>query len=508
MNRFDDLADDAVATPVLPPPSMDDVVARATQLRRRRAAVRISLAAGACAVLGGGLFLAAGGDEPQADVRTATDDTMAVSTTLDPSPTTSPVVIEPDPQNPVVIEPDPMVGAPCDSDEAEGVGSAVAVGATTAFEGWLNTEPREDAAPYIQDWDEIGPSVLEAAAIAPLPLEQYEGEVRNLFFGVDDVVCVAYVIDNAGTPVLDAVGTAVLVDGEWKVSRETVCEALRAGTVRCPGEEVVIAAQPGCAVGRSEILTSAALVLDPSPVVAGCDVRFTFDPGLITAEVMGDDVVMRLVDDPSVVVQHSGVFTDEPFAALTELGVEDDGWPVSGVGTLHIPRHAQAGRYTVDFLDHPELSGEVTVQSFDSDIAITRDGLFAAARLFVTGEFSATPRRELSVGGSTRWAYSFDVTDVPWFGAEAAPYEPDAAESIELVVDDDLAAVIDRLTEPGQQWTLALGGVETAEGLMAATVWGPAGVFIVDDEAGELRSLDSRIGTLTAEQFAQRLPDE
>lgn len=503
MNEFDDLTDAAMADPPLAPPSMVNVAERVVRRRRRRIGARLAVSGVAMAlVVAGVVAFWPDGDDP-VDVRVADEDAepdgeAQESPPDDANSLSDPQVTSP---NPVVIQPDPQPGEPCSAGAGFTPGADQAAAATGAFDGWLNTLPRGEAGPYIQDWDEISESVLAAAEQAPLPLDLYRGEVHDLFLANDDLICVMYTISNDGTPVLDAAGEAVLVDGEWKVSRDTVCEALRSGTVRCPGDEVVVNSQesPG-----AEILVSSSLLFDTSSAWVGSRISFHFDPALIEGDVMGDDVVMRLVDDPSVVVQHSGVFTDDPNATLASSGTEDDAWPVSGAGSLQIPSAAAVGRYRVEFIDHPQLNGELEVQSWGIGVGVNVDSLFASARLFVAGEFGDTPRREVRLGGTTRWAYSFEIETVPWFGTEAAPYDPDAADTIEIVVDADLAERIDREFETGRQWVLALGGVDTDEGLMAATVFGPAGVFSVADD-GSLTALDSRIGTLSADEFAGRI---
>lgn len=106
--------------------------------------------------------------------------------------------------------------------------------AEAAFDGWLNTIPREDAAPFVEDWDSIGRAILAAAERAPLPLDRYHGEVGELVSHDPALRCFEYSILNDGTPVYTAIGAAILLDDRWVVTRETVCAALEVGTVECP----------------------------------------------------------------------------------------------------------------------------------------------------------------------------------------------------------------------------------------------------------------------------------
>lgn len=219
----------------------DDVLAAAERgAARRRSLTRMAFAGTAVVVIALGIVVS----RP-----TSTDDDTEIGPASDEaiSPTPTPSALEPEPlvqptptpdggengeSPPVLLEPsDPRCGQDQDLPVPDSTATAEAA---AAFDGWLNTIPREDAAPFVQDWDSIGRAILAAAERAPLPLDQYHGEVGELVGFGPELRCFDYSILNDDVPVYSAIGAAILLDDGWVVTRETVCAAVEIGTVDCP----------------------------------------------------------------------------------------------------------------------------------------------------------------------------------------------------------------------------------------------------------------------------------
>lgn len=70
---------------------------------------------------------------------------------------------------------------------------------------------------------------------SPDDLAQYEGRVESIRVLDANRAEVVYTILHAGQVQFDhRLGSAVRVNGEWKVSTETVCSMLAIGGIRCP----------------------------------------------------------------------------------------------------------------------------------------------------------------------------------------------------------------------------------------------------------------------------------
>ena len=66
-------------------------------------------------------------------------------------------------------------------------------------------------------------------------LAQYEGRVESVTITDTDHAQVVYTILHGGQVAFSQrVGSAVRVNGQWKVSTETVCSMLRIGGITCP----------------------------------------------------------------------------------------------------------------------------------------------------------------------------------------------------------------------------------------------------------------------------------
>lgn len=104
------------------------------------------------------------------------------------------------------------------------------------FRIWLDTQPRDHPVigRHIEDYESIKGAIADAAARAPLPLDGYHGRVDSVVLIDGDHAIVTYSILNGGSSVYSANGRAVRIDGVWKVSRDTVCEALAVNGTTCP----------------------------------------------------------------------------------------------------------------------------------------------------------------------------------------------------------------------------------------------------------------------------------
>ncbi|HVM40306.1 MAG TPA: hypothetical protein VM618_05955 [Acidimicrobiia bacterium] len=137
------------------------------------------------------------------------DDDEAASTTSRPSTTTSTQVGQPD---------DP---------------EAARAEITAAFETFLDgTNPREERIAAVQDADELSETFTAAGEAEPPGVT---GEVANIAFtGADSATVLFNILVNGTVALPNFPGEAVMVDGEWKVSRTTVCDLLAQSGVTCP----------------------------------------------------------------------------------------------------------------------------------------------------------------------------------------------------------------------------------------------------------------------------------
>jgi hypothetical protein len=106
---------------------------------------------------------------------------------------------------------------------------------TDAFLGWIDTKPRDAVGAFVEDFAGIRSSILHAAATAPLPVDDYTGRVDSVTMIDAAHANVVYDFLNGGAVVVPGQhGVAVKIGGVWRVTRETVCEALAIGGTQCP----------------------------------------------------------------------------------------------------------------------------------------------------------------------------------------------------------------------------------------------------------------------------------
>jgi hypothetical protein len=124
--------------------------------------------------------------------------------------------------------PQPSREEPTDADAAR---AAIVKAFTEAFTSSL---PVAERRAHVQDSDELGPYMERTAA-------RYRGVVTLQTVTVSDIVfldidraAVTFTMTFEDRPPLTQAGTAVLDDGEWKVSRDTFCTLILLGGGTCP----------------------------------------------------------------------------------------------------------------------------------------------------------------------------------------------------------------------------------------------------------------------------------
>ena len=110
---------------------------------------------------------------------------------------------------------------------------------TLAFEQWLDGSHPDASLAVIQDAARLQPALAEAAKTLP-GVESYRGQVNSVQFTNSSSAEVNYSVF-AGRVLIRAnlTGIAVLVDGRWLVSSETVCNLLALNGIACPQDPYV-----------------------------------------------------------------------------------------------------------------------------------------------------------------------------------------------------------------------------------------------------------------------------
>lgn len=132
-------------------------------------------------------------------------------------------VIEP----PTVPTSDPPITVPASADTAA---------IEAVFARWLSTKPPEFAggAEMVEDFDALVETLRAAAADVGNP-QAYSGQVDAVTSIDGDRAEVVYSLLANGQPAYPGMrGSAVRIDGVWKVSRETICDYVAIGRIRCP----------------------------------------------------------------------------------------------------------------------------------------------------------------------------------------------------------------------------------------------------------------------------------
>ncbi|MCU1458909.1 MAG: hypothetical protein JWL73_3001 [Actinomycetia bacterium] len=101
--------------------------------------------------------------------------------------------------------------------------------------GWLGT-PTADLAPYVEDFASIRDVELQGAAQhSAAELAAYSGQVDSVTLTSPTTADVQYTLLNGGHVVFSSLsGRVVEINGQWMVSRETVCDLLTRGGLQCP----------------------------------------------------------------------------------------------------------------------------------------------------------------------------------------------------------------------------------------------------------------------------------
>lgn len=110
---------------------------------------------------------------------------------------------------------------------------------TLAFEQWLDGSHPDASLAVIQDAARLQPALAEAVKTLP-GVASYRGRVNSVHFTNSASAAVSYSV-LAGRALIRAnlTGIAVLVDGRWLVSSETVCNLLALNRIACPQDSYV-----------------------------------------------------------------------------------------------------------------------------------------------------------------------------------------------------------------------------------------------------------------------------
>jgi ABC-type glycerol-3-phosphate transport system substrate-binding protein len=116
---------------------------------------------------------------------------------------------------------------------------------TQNWESFFNNAlPLDERVNYLEDGDQLQPLVEQQAQILGEQASQATAQVDNVTVNDDGTADVEFQVLLSGQPVLPSTGTAVLVDGQWLVSKTTLCDLIAlAGTT--PEECADIAAGEG-----------------------------------------------------------------------------------------------------------------------------------------------------------------------------------------------------------------------------------------------------------------------
>jgi len=140
-------------------------------------------------------------------------------------PATTTVVSEPLPPPSAVATPPPTFAASSEEQQIR-----------AAFLGWIDAQPHDNVAAYVEDAASILDSLREGMAQhTPDDLAKYSGRVDFVQIVDPTHANVRYSIlwdGHDSIPYQD--GAAIKVDGRWMVTRETVCALLAVGNVHCP----------------------------------------------------------------------------------------------------------------------------------------------------------------------------------------------------------------------------------------------------------------------------------
>jgi len=115
---------------------------------------------------------------------------------------------------------------------------------TLAFEHWLDGSQPAASLAVIQDAARLQPALAEAAKTLP-GLASYRGRVNSVQFTNSTSAEVNYSVLAGGALIrANLTGIAVLVDGRWLVSSETVCNLLALNGIACPQDPYVPRSTP------------------------------------------------------------------------------------------------------------------------------------------------------------------------------------------------------------------------------------------------------------------------
>ena len=101
---------------------------------------------------------------------------------------------------------------------------------------WMDGSDSHETGQYVEDGDELTPLIEQGKAQhTPETLATFRGVVDDVTFVDESHATFHFTQSKLGSVLFRHLpGTAVKIDGEWKVSRETMCEHLARGGIICP----------------------------------------------------------------------------------------------------------------------------------------------------------------------------------------------------------------------------------------------------------------------------------
>ncbi|MDW3220253.1 MAG: hypothetical protein R8F63_16710 [Acidimicrobiales bacterium] len=198
-----------------------------------------------------------------------------------------------------------------------------------------------------------------AGAVPPVPVD-VPWELVSV--GADDATVTVVELTNCATKAQHVDTWVHEYDDRVEIGIQAWSEANAGFNDDCPPPAEYTVELPSPLAGRDLVIATERHLQVDGPVAAGSTTTFAVsDTNRAGIDLIGDDLLARLVDDPTVRFQVSDVFAD-PIAGRPRA-VAQDQHPMTGdAGTIRVPADVPAGTYTIQFLDHPELNGRLVVE--------------------------------------------------------------------------------------------------------------------------------------------------
>lgn len=132
----------------------------------------------------------------------------------------------------------PAAAPPVQPSEPALLDDAARAEITTAFETWLRERDTDALEPYIEDFATMRDIMEAAKSYAAQPVAGYYGRVDSITVLGADRAAVSYTMLHRGSSwSMTMPGEAVLADGRWVVTVDTVCDLYtRTTSLTCPPE--------------------------------------------------------------------------------------------------------------------------------------------------------------------------------------------------------------------------------------------------------------------------------